>query len=215
MQLRGGKRNWGPGSSGNRPFRASACEDSWEPAPTPPWSPEQALRDSRPQRRRALQEAPSGRTGSSVRLLSLPPSCLSVSAHLTGSLHQGDARYARGWRGGPGKGKGPRCPPAPVLHMLSFTLRGSHGHTLSDVGLPLLSGCSGPAHAPALPRGGRVQAACPVPWRVQTPLRRLQQQGLAQASLLAGWLSGAGTAVWFGVWAPQNLAGLHLLGGPD
>ena len=119
------------------------------------------------------------------------------------------------WRGGPGKGKGPRCPPAPVLPMLSFTLRGSHGHMLSDVGLLLLSGHSGPAHAPTPPSGGGVQAACPVPWRVQTPpLRRLRQQGPTQASLLAGWLSGAGTAVWFGVWAPQNLAGLHLLGGP-
>lgn len=66
-----------------------------------------------------------------------------------------------------------------------------------------------------LPLGGRVQAACPVLWRVQTPPPCCpQQQDPAQAFLPAGWCSGAGTAVWFGVWTPQNLAGSHLLGGP-
>lgn len=31
LQLGGGRRNWGPGSSGNKTFRASPCGDSWEP----------------------------------------------------------------------------------------------------------------------------------------------------------------------------------------
>ena len=59
-------------------------------------------------------------------------------------------------RGGPGKGKGPGCPPAPLLPRLSFNLRRSRGHARSDMGLLLLlSGRPGRAHALALPSGGQ------------------------------------------------------------